>query len=99
MLRTPPSTSKSGIHRGKWHPLLSNIYFKVMQKSISHGSIFTRESYRKYLLMMKLTALLLLIACMQVSARGYSQDKISITLKNVRLKYAIAYIQHNSKYR
>jgi TonB-linked SusC/RagA family outer membrane protein len=48
---------------------------------------------------MKLTALLLLIACMQVSARGYSQDKMSVSLKDVKLKYAITYIQHNSKYR
>ncbi|HEY4287855.1 MAG TPA: SusC/RagA family TonB-linked outer membrane protein [Puia sp.] len=48
---------------------------------------------------MKLTALFLLIACMQVRAKGYSQDKMSITLKNVKLKYAITYIQHNSKYR
>ena len=59
----------------------------------------TRESLHKYLLLMKLTALFLLIACMQVSAKGYSQDKMSISLKDVKLKYAIAYIQHNSKYR
>jgi TonB-linked SusC/RagA family outer membrane protein len=48
---------------------------------------------------MKLTALLLLTACLQVSAKGFSQDKISISLKDVNLKYAITYIQNNTKYR
>jgi TonB-linked SusC/RagA family outer membrane protein len=70
-----------------------------MKKCWLTRCVFTRESLHKYLLLMKLTALLLLIACMQVSARGYSQDKMSVSLKDVKLKYAITYIQHNSKYR
>ena len=70
-----------------------------MKKCWLTRRVFTRESLHKYLLLMKLTALLLLLACMQVSARGYSQDKMSVSLKDVKLKYAITYIQHNSKYR
>ena len=70
-----------------------------MKKCWLDRPIFTRENLRKCLLMMKLTALFLLIACMQVTAKGYSQDKMSINLKDVKLKYAITYIQHNSKYR
>jgi hypothetical protein len=70
-----------------------------MKKCWLDRPIFTRESLRKCLLMMKLTAIFLLIACLQVTAKGYSQDKMSISLKNVKLKYAITYIQRNSKYR
>lgn len=70
-----------------------------MQKCLLAGPIFTREDFRKWLLMMKLTALFLLIASLHVAARGYSQDKMSVTLKDVKLKYAISYLQHNSKYR
>ncbi len=59
----------------------------------------TGEDLRKCFLIMKLTAVLIFIACLQVSAKTYGQEKMSISLKNVRLKYAITYIQHNSKYR
>src|ERR1700759_5609743 len=97
---TPPQTlTKTGIYRGKCRSHLSNIYFKVMKKCWLTRRVFTRESLHKYLLLLKLTAFFLLIACMQVSARGYSQDKMSISLRDVKLKYAISYIQHNSKYR
>lgn len=40
-----------------------------------------------------------MVACVQVSAKSFSQDRINIALKDVKLKYAITYIQHNSKYR
>jgi TonB-linked SusC/RagA family outer membrane protein len=49
-------------------------------------------------LIMKLTALLL-IACIHVSARGFGQEKMTISLKDVKMKFAITYIQEISKYR
>ncbi|HEY4936309.1 MAG TPA: TonB-dependent receptor plug domain-containing protein, partial [Puia sp.] len=48
---------------------------------------------------MKLTALLLIFTGFQAFSKGFSQDRISITLKDVQLKYAITYIQQNTKYR
>ncbi|HTB24979.1 MAG TPA: secretin and TonB N-terminal domain-containing protein, partial [Puia sp.] len=48
---------------------------------------------------MKLTALLLIFTGFQAFSKGYSQDRFSIKLKDVQLKYAITYIQQNTKYR
>ena len=53
----------------------------------------------KRFLIMNLTVVLLLVACLQVSATGFTQDKLSLSLKDVKLKYAVSYIQHNSRYR
>ena len=48
---------------------------------------------------MKLTALLLIFTGFQAFSKGFSQDRINITLKDVQLKYAITYIQQTTKYR
>ena len=54
---------------------------------------------KKFLLIMKLTAVLLIICYLHVSAKGFSQEKISIDLKNVEIKNALTAIQQNSLYR
>ncbi|HSZ32311.1 MAG TPA: SusC/RagA family TonB-linked outer membrane protein [Puia sp.] len=48
---------------------------------------------------MKLTALLLIFTGFQAFSKGFSQDRINITLRDVQLKYAITYIQQTTKYR
>ncbi|HXB28734.1 MAG TPA: SusC/RagA family TonB-linked outer membrane protein [Puia sp.] len=48
---------------------------------------------------MKLTALLLIFTAFQAFSKSYSQERFSIKLKDVQLKYAITYIQQNTKYR
>src|SRR5690242_11117186 len=53
----------------------------------------------KYLVIMKLITLILFVCCLQVSANGHAQEVLSLSLKNVNLKYAIKYIQKNSSYR
>ncbi|HEY0042901.1 MAG TPA: carboxypeptidase-like regulatory domain-containing protein, partial [Flavisolibacter sp.] len=47
---------------------------------------------------MKLTTLLILFACLQVSARGYTQDKITMKLQAAELKKALATIERVSDY-
>ncbi|GAA4311819.1 TonB-dependent receptor [Compostibacter hankyongensis] len=49
--------------------------------------------------MMKLTVLFLTLGFMQVTAAGYSQERISISLENVAIKVVLRTIQHNSHYR
>lgn len=50
-------------------------------------------------LAMKLSAFLLLIGCLQVHARTFSQDKITLDLKDVGLKKALFSVQKVSHYR
>jgi TonB-linked SusC/RagA family outer membrane protein len=54
--------------------------------------------YLKLLRLMKLTAFLMLFACLQVSAHGYTQDKITLRLKSTELKKALAAIEKVSDY-
>ncbi len=53
----------------------------------------------RFLLLMKLTLLLIVVFSTQVSAAAFGQDKINLTLKNVELKKAITAIQRVSLYR
>jgi TonB-linked SusC/RagA family outer membrane protein len=48
---------------------------------------------------MKLTAFILLIACLRVSATGMAQARINLSLKNAPIKSALLSIQRSSPYR
>ncbi|MDQ6610581.1 MAG: TonB-dependent receptor [Bacteroidota bacterium] len=52
----------------------------------------------KLLRLMKLTVLLLTIACLQVSARGYSQTKITMKLQDAEIKKALSAIEKLSEF-
>ena len=56
---------------------------------------------QKMLLVMKLTIVLLLAGCLQVSAKAYSQDdvKLSLEFTNIKLKKAFEIIEKKSSYR
>src|SRR5580704_6831342 len=57
-----------------------------------------REGLVKTLLIMKITTILLLATCLQVTAKeGYSQ-KITLTQNNVSLKAIFKEIEHQSDY-
>ena len=60
-----------------------------------------RIPLQKMLLIMKLTIVLLLAGCLQVSAKAYSQNdvKLSLDLTNAKLKKAFEIIERNSHYR
>ncbi|MFN4313827.1 MAG: TonB-dependent receptor [Chitinophagaceae bacterium] len=53
----------------------------------------------KLLRIMKLTLLLLTIACMQVSAKTYSQGSITLNMKAAEMKKVLMAIEKNSDYR
>src|SRR3954470_13138378 len=55
--------------------------------------------YQKLLRIMKLTATLILFACLQVSARTYSQDRITLNLQSTEIKKVLAAIEKKSNYR
>ena len=63
----------------------------------NRGFCFKRMP-QKFFLFMKLTILLLTVACMQVSANGFSQT-ITIDLQSVDLKKAMLTIEKKSLYR
>ncbi|MGZ5286553.1 MAG: SusC/RagA family TonB-linked outer membrane protein, partial [Flavisolibacter sp.] len=54
--------------------------------------------YWKEIRMMKLTFLFILLACLQVAARTYSQDKITVNIQSTDLKKALNIIERKSNY-
>jgi len=69
-------------------------------KKINIRSLLIHEQiYLKIVRIMKLTVFLLLAACLQVSAKGYSQDKITLRMNDAELKKVILTIQKNTSFR
>ncbi len=68
----------------------------------SHGEL-TETNRRHYvrnktLLVMKLAAAILLIGCLQVTAKGFSQEKITLSKKDASLKEVLVEISRQSGY-
>src|SRR6201991_249090 len=70
-----------------------------MLKSRNAGPLAGRTRCLKFLLLMKITFILLMAACLQVSAKGYSQEKFSFHVKQVGAHEIFTAIQQESKYR
>jgi TonB-linked SusC/RagA family outer membrane protein len=71
-----------------------------MQKYTKRGVIFYPVAQRKIWLIMKITFILLLIACMHVSASVYSQDAhVSLKLKDATIKNALKQIENLTSYK
>lgn len=65
-------------------------------------TVSVSENYLLYLKIarvMKLTIALLLIACLQVSAKGWSQERITLKMTEVEIKKVLLAIERNSDYR
>ncbi len=56
-------------------------------------------SFLKFLLIMKLYTILMLLFCLQLHARTFSQDKITLELKEVNIKRALSSVQKITSYR
>lgn len=52
-----------------------------------------------FLRIMKCTIVIMLLACLQVSANGFSQNRISLNLSSVEVKKALAVIEKKSNFR
>src|ERR1700743_1337797 len=70
-----------------------------MQRSRNAGPLQGLNRSLKFLLLMKISFILLMTVCLQVSARGYSQEKFSFHLKQVGAHEIFIAIQHESSYR
>lgn len=70
-----------------------------MKKS-DYLPVFTRrQAFLKTLLIMKLTIALMLATCLQVSAKSFSQTRITLSLQSVELRKALFIIEKKSNYR
>ncbi|MBL7735822.1 MAG: TonB-dependent receptor [Chitinophagaceae bacterium] len=72
-----------------------------MKKFIHRDNCSSASFFVKVMLYMKLSSILILGFCLQVSAKGYSQGnvKISVHLVDVQLKKALSVIEKKSGYR
>jgi TonB-linked SusC/RagA family outer membrane protein len=61
-------------------------------------SKYWRAALTKTVMVMKITAILMLIACLHVSARGVAQERISLDLKGVTLKTVLEDIRRQTGY-
>ncbi len=66
---------------------------------VSQSNGDTCPKFHKLLIVMKLTAILLIVVCLQASATGYSQNDVSISVKNVELKKLFNMLQKSTSYR
>ncbi|MDE3248901.1 MAG: SusC/RagA family TonB-linked outer membrane protein, partial [Bacteroidota bacterium] len=70
-----------------------------MKKTHLMPLLWRRHQFLKTLLFMKLTTALLLLTCFQVSAKVYSQTRITLKLQSAELKKALSIIERKSSYR
>src|SRR5690625_3773513 len=72
-----------------------------MKNRITYSALYLKRSRSKLLKCMKLTFLLMLAACLQISAKTYSQNeaKITLHLNDVKFKKAISFIEKKTRYR
>jgi len=70
-----------------------------MKKNISDALRVRNKRILKFLIMSKCILLLVIISSLQGFSKGYSQDKISIKLRNVSLQSALKEIAKQSDYR
>ncbi len=70
-----------------------------MKKTKDRTCPFLPRQVLKTLLLMKLTIAFMLITCLQVSAKSYSQERISVNFSQTRLKKALKEIEQQSSYR
>jgi TonB-linked SusC/RagA family outer membrane protein len=70
-----------------------------MKKAKRMLELHDRRSIYKLFLLMKFTIALLLIATLHVSAKSYSQDRITLNLQGTELKTALKQIEKKSIYR
>src|SRR5204862_7074402 len=70
-----------------------------MNKITNRHALRQDNLLKKFVKIMRLTIACLLIACLHVSASGYSQDNITLNLKSVELRKALIAIEKKTDYR
>ena len=70
-----------------------------MKKLGNSPAIFGHPNILTFLRIMKCTIAILLLACLQVSANGFSQSRITVNLHSVEMKKALSLIERKSDFR
>lgn len=70
-----------------------------MKKIGNEPAIFGRPNILTFLRIMKCTIAILLLACLQVSANGFSQTRVTANLQSVEIKRALAVIEKQTDFR
>jgi TonB-linked SusC/RagA family outer membrane protein len=70
-----------------------------MNKITNQHALLKDHFFKKFTRIMRLTIACLLIACLHVSASGYSQDNVTLNLKSVELRKALITIEKKTDYR
>lgn len=70
-----------------------------MKKTAPFISPHLRKRWLKTLLIMKLTTVLILITALQVSAKSYSQERVSVDFNHTNLSKALKMVERKSSYR
>lgn len=70
-----------------------------MKKLGNSPAIFGHPNILTFLRIMKCTIAILLLACLQVSANGFSQSRITVNLNSVEMKKALSLIERKSDFR
>ncbi len=70
-----------------------------MQKLAFRQSCFRWQRHVKLFLIMKIVVTMLTIACLQVSATGFSQERITLFMKDASFKEVFTQIQKQTSYR
>src|SRR5690348_9446563 len=70
-----------------------------MENITPFGCRYSKRNWTKILLIMKLMAVLILVASLQVSAKTYSQDRISVDFNHTMLSRALKIVERKSSYR
>lgn len=70
-----------------------------MKKIRIHPYFLGRSNFQKLALVMKLTAAILLITCLHVSAGVHSQSRITLNMESADLKTVLAAIEKKTSYR
>lgn len=70
-----------------------------MKKTAPFTSPHLRKRWLKTLLIMKLTAFFILITALQVSAKTYSQETVSVDFNHTNLSKALKMVERKSSYR
>ena len=70
-----------------------------MKKLGNRPAIFGHPNILTFLRFMKCTIAIMLLACLQVSANGFSQNRITVNLHSVEMKKALSLIERKSDFR
>ena len=70
-----------------------------MKKNDKGNNILTDLNYLKFIRVMKLTIALLTLICLQVSAKTYSQDKITLKMNTTEMKKVLFAIEKKTNFR